>query len=405
LTLSQGARADREGAPPRVLFLIDTLQIGGTERSLLQIASRLHDVDRVVCHIYEGSALLPAFERAGVEVLSLGVKSRYGLITAVRRVAALLRTGDFDLLCPMLARSTLVGRCAGRLTGVPVVGHFVQDSYGAARYASLSPLRACKLRAWQLVDRLTVSWAVHHVANSAAIRDSNSRALGIPAKNISVIYRGRDPADFAERSGEALERVDPSARRLVCVGRLVPAKAHADILDALPEILSRFPGTRLEIAGEGPSRGYLEERVRDLRLDGCVDLLGTVDDVAGLLAKADLFVFPSLHEGHPGALIEAMMVGLPIVASDIPPHRETLLAGETGLLVPPGAPAALAAAVIRLLNDPAAAAALGATAREAARGRFSVEEIARQYEDLCLGVTAGRGAGPPAQRASREIDC
>ncbi len=170
------------------------------------------------------------------------------------------------------------------------------------------------------------------------------------------------------------------------MGRLALAKNQAELIRAMPAILRQAPNCRLLIAGEGPLRPSLEALIAELDLAGSVQLLGNRDDIPQLLYVADVFVFPSLFEGHPGALVEAMFAARPIVASAIPVHGETLLDGQAGALVPLGDANALAQAIVDLLRNPAHAATLGQCARATALERFDIRHIAAQHEALYADV-------------------
>ncbi|HXF71606.1 MAG TPA: glycosyltransferase, partial [Actinomycetota bacterium] len=145
----------------------------------------------------------------------------------------------------------------------------------------------------------------------------------------------------------------------------------------------RDPRLRLLIAGRrGHASGRLDAALRRLRLDGAARLLGQRDDVPELLAAADIFVFPSLYEGLGGALIEAMALGLPIVASDLPAIREVVEEGSNAILVPPASPSDLAGAIESLVDDPARRAAMGARSREIFEERFTLERSVERMVDL-----------------------
>jgi glycosyltransferase involved in cell wall biosynthesis len=155
------------------------------------------------------------------------------------------------------------------------------------------------------------------------------------------------------------------------VARLVEQKDQRALVDAAPAILERFADARFVVAGDGPLRAKLEARAAGLPFD----FLGERGDVPELLAGFDVFAFPSLFEGLCLAVIEAQAAGVPVVATPVGGIRETVVDGETGLLVPPNDPPALAAAVCRLLDDPALAARLAHEARRRVRERYSVERM------------------------------
>jgi glycosyltransferase involved in cell wall biosynthesis len=155
------------------------------------------------------------------------------------------------------------------------------------------------------------------------------------------------------------------------VARLVEQKDQRALVDAAPAILERFPHARFVVVGDGPLRGELEERAARLPFE----FLGARPDVPALLAGFDVFAFPSLFEGLCLAVIEAQAAGVPVVATPVGGIRETVVEGETGVLVPQRDPAALAAAVCRLLDDSALAERLAAEARRRVHERYSVERM------------------------------
>lgn len=385
----------------KVLALIDSLEVGGAETSLAAIFERFDETEVVVCHLYPGDRLRQRFEAAGARVVSLDLAGRYAFRAAVRRVADLVEAERPDLLLSVLYRSGLVARWTARRTGLPLIDSFVNDSYAPIRYGGLSPIRRAKLLAVQIIDRLTARWATHFVAVSEHVARTNRRALGVPAERTTVIHRGRDPELYRPASPERRTALrgdlglGEDERVILNIARLLDRKGQHELISAMPEIVRAQPRARLLIAGEGPERAALERAVADLGLDSRVTLLGTRQDVPDLLAVADVFVTPSHYEGHGGSLIEAMLAGLPIVATDTPPHRESMEPGVTGLAVPLRDPAALAAAIVSLLDDPERAREMSAAAREAARARFDVAEIARRHEALYRRVVAPSAGGGP----------
>jgi glycosyltransferase involved in cell wall biosynthesis len=174
----------------------------------------------------------------------------------------------------------------------------------------------------------------------------------------------------------ALEPADPL---LVSVGNLYPVKGHAHLIDALALLAERHPRLHLAIAGRGELEGALATRARDRGLRGRVHLLGLRSDIPALLAAADIFVLPSLSEGLPLALLEAMFATRPIVASDVGEVSVALAGGRAGVLVKPGNPAALATAIDGILNDPSRARALAESAGTRAATEYDVSRMSRRY--------------------------
>jgi glycosyltransferase involved in cell wall biosynthesis len=384
---------------PRVLFLTDNLDVGGSEMSLLAITQRLRSVEPAMCAIFDQLALAHAFEAAGVPVECLGAAGKYPSVRSYRQLEALLHHARPDLLHVTGTYGHLLGCVAGWRTGIPVVGSLTSDVPSEARYALLPSGSRYRLRALDAMHRLIAGIPVYWVSNSEAARVSHVHHYGIAPKKVAVIYRGREPGLYGLR-GSA--RAGRNANRstspgvggplLINVGRLVPSKGHADLVRAMAMVRERWPMAELRIAGEGHFRVQLARLIADAGLDEQVHLLGRVEDVAGLLEAADLFVFASHYEGLPGAVIEAMMAGCPIVISDIPVHREMIDEGETGLLVPVGNAEAFARAMVWMLEHPVEARRMGERARAVALERFDIDKVAAQYAALYTQVLRERQA-------------
>jgi len=375
----------------KVFYIIDTLQPGGAERSLLEILRHLRGIEAQVCQIYLGDGLKSAFEKNGITVHSLQLRSKYGYVTAIRKVLRILRRETPDLIHTVLARADIIGRAAGRFAGrfagIPVISSFVNESYSPVRFRNMRTTLRFKLRLVQLLDRATASWVFHFVSNSEASKQSNCKALHLANDKVSVIYRGRDPGEFSnpdERRISNLRKelaLPDDVPMILNIGRLFPQKGQHDLLQAF-RIVRNQCQVRLMIAGDGPLRDSLASSINKLDLAGSVSLLGHRSDVNDLLHLANVFAFPSHFEGHPGALVEAMFAAVPIVASDIPVHRETISDGVSGLLVPLHESEKMAEAILWILENDEDARKMAENAQRTACERFRIENISAQYEDL-----------------------
>lgn len=355
--------------------------------SLLQTASRFdNDIEPLVCHIYSGDRLRSDFERKGIRVASLHLTAKYGFGPAIRGVRRLVLEEEPDLIVTTLYRADVVGRVVGKMTGVPVVSCFVNDEYSAAHKSTLGRVGRMKLGVFQMLDRVTGRWVTHFLANSDAVARSRGTAIGATTSRVSVIHRGRRPAEY----DHALEPDQLAAYRdefdlpedvflFLNVGRLVESKGQAEVICAFATVAEEYPSARLLIAGDGPHRSALEQVIENGGLKVRVRLIGSRSDIPGLLALADAFVFPSRHEGHPGSLVEAMLAGKPSIVSDIPVHREMVEDGETGRFVATGDVAGVTRAMSEMLTDPWEARQMGERAQLIARSRFDIELIAAQH--------------------------
>jgi glycosyltransferase involved in cell wall biosynthesis len=380
----------------RLLFVIDSLGVGGAERSLLDIIPRLA-ASATVLRLSDPDDLDEEFARAGVPVVEGALPKRAPPWVAARLVGRAVAVLRPDIVHSTLFRSDIAVRLAP--ISVPIVSSLVNDSYSSHRYEGLSLRDRFKLDAVRLLDAATARRPRIFIANSDAIARTNAAALHIPARRIRTIYRGRDLTRFRpphEPERERMRaRLGVSADFVVMtVGRLLARKGHAELLDACARARAFVSNLRLLVVGDGPERAQLEARREELGLLDVITFLGTRHDVDELLWAADVFAFPSHYEGFPGALVEAMASGIPIVASDIDMHREAVEQNVSGRLVPLRSADALAEAIVDLARDPRLRVELGAAARRTARQRFDVEQVAKAYDAIYAEICDTLGRSP-----------
>ena len=231
------------------------------------------------------------------------------------------------------------------------------------------------------------------VAVAEEVRRETIEMFGLPADRVVTIPGGRDPGSLRPtRERGAVRRelgIPPDAPMLLWVGALTWEKDPLAAIDLLGRVRSRRPDARLVVSGDGPLGARVGAAVSGVGLDGAVGLLGSRSDVPDLLGAADVLVLTSRTEGIPGSLIEAGMAGLPSVSYDLVGVPEVVVDGRTGLLAPAGDVDALAAAVVRILDDPEAARGMGEEARERCTGRFAMAAIAERYLALYRDLGAG----------------
>jgi len=229
------------------------------------------------------------------------------------------------------------------------------------------------------------------VSVSRAAADHTAQGLKVPAERLRVVLNGIDLLRFPERPspGPPIGLGDPFV--VGSGGRFSPEKGHVDLIRAVAAIRGSGVDIRLRIAGDGSMRGAYVEQARLLGLDDALELPGAVQDMGEFYRTLDLFVLPSLREGLPRMLLEAMASGVPCVATDVEGVPEVLTSGIDGLLVPPGDAPALQAAVERLYHEPALRTGLAAQGRRRVQGPFSLERLCSDilglYDEVLGGVT------------------
>jgi L-malate glycosyltransferase len=349
------------GPRRKILFLITSLEDRGAENAALRLALGLNGTGKFTAGILalkEGTGRLRLRAReAGLDSLScLGrttVLSFAGTVGAVRRTVL---AGGIDVLYSFLFHPNIVSRMAGMRAGrVLVVNGERSMPGGKNSYRSV-------LRRW------TSSLADGHTAVSDAVRRAMIAELGVPPDRVRTIRNGVDVSGIPV---SPCPLGSPSRVRLLTIGALSPEKSFETLIDALA--LLGEPGATLTILGDGPGRPALEARIRAAGLAGRVRLPGHTADIRTFLAESDVYVQSSVREGLSNALLSAMAAGLTVVATDVGGTAEAILEGETGILVPPKDPAALARGIRRILDCPEEGRLLGGNARRKVTREFASE--------------------------------
>jgi len=365
--------------PLKTLFLIDELDIGGTEQQILELVRRIDRsrFEPVVCCFRHG-AKAREIESMGVRVVHepKSLKADPGLVL---RLARLMRRERFDIVQTYLWGANTWGRLAARLAGVPHV------------LASERNVDIWEERYKQVLGRWLARTTDRIIANSEAVR----RYLldhSIPPAKVVTIYNGvnfdrfRTPCDPAVRRREL--SLPPDAILAGTVARVEPAKDHATLLSAFSLIADRTPRLHLAIVGGGTELDRLRDRARDLGVADRVHFTGPRTDAAEWLQSVDFSVLSSVKEGLSNTVLESMAAGRAMVATDVGGNAEVILEGETGYLVPPREPQALADAIARLAGSEERIRAFGLAGRERVHDLFSVERMVERTQDLYLSLAA-----------------
>jgi glycosyltransferase involved in cell wall biosynthesis len=383
---------------PKLLLLVTLGDWGGAPRVVYELANRFSGEYDVSVACPPGGMLVPRLTRAGVRVIPVPSLCRAPLpwrdVPALARLVRVMRRERFDIVHAHSTKAGLLGRVAARLAGVPVIvftAHGWPFAVGRAWW-----------RRWPF---LLAEWvggrlSTRVVCVSRHDGEQARRLRIVPRGRLAVIRNGVDPAYVSS----SVERGAPATRSvpvLTFVGRLAPQKDPLCLLEAVRGLSL---GSLLMI-GEGPLRREIHERIRRHALAGRVTLMDPRPDIPDVLAASDIFVLPSRWEGLPLAIIEAMMAGLPVVATRVGGVPELVEDGVTGFLVPPGDPKALAAALERLASNAGLRRRMGAAGRAKALREFRLErmlsETARLYQDLLAASRETTSAGSLADRLIR----
>jgi glycosyltransferase involved in cell wall biosynthesis len=360
----------------KVVFTIDSLQQGGAEQSLVHTIQHFpKDIQVVVVYLYPKETLLPALEKTGCKIISLNLKGRMKWINGIVQLKKIIQTHNPDIMVSCLYESNIISRMVSKQTGVPLIGTLVSDSYSSVRIASFGWKRKIGFYLYYLIDRYTSSIPLAWIANSKSVKETNARKLKIPDDKIEVIYRGRNAEHFWEWSPPN----EANGFRFAFIGRLLETKGLVELIQSFKKIDEQTQDVALDIYGEGPFRSKLETLIHENGLTGKVILHGNVKDAWKELYKAHVFVFPSWYEGFSGALVEAMMVGLPIIASDIPMNLEAVADNTTAYIFPVKNQSALLEKMKEVKDKYHAAEVIGKNAKELSKIKFDIKQVSETY--------------------------
>jgi glycosyltransferase involved in cell wall biosynthesis len=374
----------------RVVRIYYHLEVGGIERRLVDLLPRLDrkrfDVT-FVCTRRPGR-LAPDLERQGVPVLLYRQSSNQPFFLSAFRISRLLRRLRADIVHGHHDQLAQVATAAGRWAGTPIV---IANFHNVALFERRGELRRERRQA-SLRD------AVIHVSERAR-KDYLERVRPATHPGV-VIHNGvetehyADPPDDAARR-EILRELKIDGRRpvLLNVARLHREKGHSDLLAAFKQVRARYPEAVLVLAGEGRARDSVSEAIRQHGLADSVCMAGVRSDIRDIYHLADVNLLSSYREGFSNVVLEAMAAGVPQVLTDVGGNREAIGDSGAGVIVPPGEPAELARATLRILSDGQLARAMRSRARSRA-ARFSVERQVQETEQLYLSLARRMGLLP-----------
>jgi glycosyltransferase involved in cell wall biosynthesis len=372
-----------------VLHVQKVKGLGGSERHLLDLLPALaregHEVRMYIATTGEADRFLVELQRRGVDTRAVPAGPHVNPLLFAR-LSAEVRRYQPDLVHTHLLHADLHGQPAARMWGVPAVS----SVHSAHKFYRRQPVRLVGTAACRLATRtITISEHVRRFAVDVGLNRPGA---------IRVVPYGVDAGDWevsGEQRGRAREALGLGEGdvAVAMAARMVSDKGHDVLLDAFDKAVSSASQLRLLIAGDGPLEGAIRARAARHPADR-IRILGFVDDMHALFAASDIVVFPTmpaLSEGFGLVALEAGASGLPVVATDVGALPEVVTHLQTGIVIPPGDPDALAKALISLLRDPSLRRRLGRAAAERAKARFGLDGMVARTLAVYDEVLAIRG--------------
>lgn len=390
--------------PISILMFCNTTVRAGVEEHMLELLRGL-DRRQFRLHLACPEVLLEQFGNdipKDVNVTSI-MLDKLSDVRSMISLARTLRHHKIDILHSHMFRSSLFSAPIARFCRVPVV---IETTHVRETW------RKGWLKSKFVIDRNVARLIDRFIAVSEANAHYLLNEKKIPARKVSVI-----------QNGCSLERVDPSRAKpegirerigfskddvvLLAMARLEPQKGHNILLQALSLLHKDFPNVRLVCLGTGTLKNELAQYTKDLNIESHVRFMGFQPNVADWLAAADISVLPSFYEGLPLTAIETLAARVPLVATAVDGTPEVVIHGETGLLVPPGDPQAMARAISRLVQEPELRSKLALRGRNWVLERFTIQRQIEQTTQLylseweCHGRTSAEVSRREAVRAEQ----
>ena len=371
----------------RIGLFTDRLNFAGTERHMLDLACALSAEEaqvEIVCP--PGAILAERARREGVPDFALSCEKRLGVLSALPKLRRAAQAGRWQVIHTHNGRTTLLAALAlsgGNDAALVTTQHFVHPARtkrrGAVAWISNGIHRAVGRR----VDKV--------VAISEAVREAAVARESAIAGKIRVVLNGiRDPSAEALTNPKALRRtlgVETDTPLVVCLSRLEAEKNLEVLIEAMRTVTTAIPQAVCVVAGAGDEQAKLQRQIDAASLGGKVRLLGFQADPLSLVRAGNLFVLPSALEPFGLSIVEAMALGVPVIAVRAGGPREIVVEGVSGLLVPPGSPAEMGTKIIAVLQQSDLAMRLGAGGRERFLQAFTAGRMAADmlavYQEVC----------------------
>ncbi len=374
----------------RVAIVIDSLKTGGAQKLVATFVSSatVQQIEPTVVSLSDQNAKpnLELIESAGVRVVVFPAGSLRDL-QRLRRLIRFFSVEKFDLIHTHLSYANILGSVAGCFTRTPVVATLHSTGYDPDQHSAL----------FQTVEKICIRYLVTRiVVVGYSVKDVNINRVG--HRRLDLIPNAvptQEPSSPQMRRRVRRELVgDPARPVIITVGRFVQAKGYEDMIDAFMIIHQKHPEAVLVMAGSGVLFSKIQARVHDLQIEDSVFLLGERKDIPQLLAASDVFASSSNREGLPVAVLEAMMAGLPVVATNVG-DIAWIVTNEIGRTVPPHHPELLAGALGELLDAPEEISLMGKLARQRAMQEYSVGPWMARHAALYTEILKSKGRVVP----------
>lgn len=359
----------------RVVHIINTLERGGAEISLLRMLPLVNDeIENIFVTLKKSGALSEQFQKHDIQVISLDQKSPFDFYS-LKKLRKILQKLSPNLVVTHLLYPDIIGRFFVQFFVSCKVISSIATTYNSPRYFIA-----------RLFERLTHPICAGYMANAHAVKQAYIEKFKVPKEKITVIQTGMDTNFFKTLEPKNSLRQELGIQHddmvVICVANLHPNKGHRYLLEAFEKAYQQNNHIKLLIVGDGIEKENLKQQTIGYNSKNSILFLGQRPDVPDLLALSDIFALATFFEGMCNAIMEAMSIGIPIITTDITENKELVTEGETGLLCPLRDSSSLAQAFTRLINNKELRIAMGNSAAKEMEEKYSLHITANRWKNF-----------------------
>lgn len=360
----------------KILFLTTHLNLGGISSYTFSLAKSLKRRGHHILIASSGGAIVNEVKRQGITHITININTKSELSPkvplAIFKLRSIIKSEGIEIIHAQTRVAQVIAEGLAKLNCVP----YVSTCHGFFRPHWARRVFGC--------------WGSRVIAISEAVREHLVNDLKVKKESVVLVYNGVDIARFSQGLSESEKEKFRNQAGLGdgpligIIARLSPVKGHKYLLEAMRKVVDLKPAAQLLIIGDGTLKEELLNQVISLGLKENVIFLGSLVDTAKPLSLIDIFVLPSLKEGLGISILEAQAAGVPVVASDVGGIYTIIKDNENGFLVPSRDSLSLAAAIIKLINNPTLANKMSEVGRRLMREEFSLDEMAKRIEEVYI---------------------
>lgn len=359
----------------KLCFMTGTLDPGGTEKQILLLCRYINREKFNLCIIsFRGGRMEKEFEKENVPVRVIGKHYRFDLLALFKLILVFLKIKP-DILHTFIFTSNTWGRIAGIVVRVPVI---------ISSERSTDPW---KKNHHFFIDKFLGFFTDKIVCNSVSVKSHYEKKLGQISRKLIVIKNGIDLERFSFDNSKPVQKKE---KIVLTVSRLSPEKGIQFLIESAKIVLKKTKDVKFLIAGEGPLRNELESLIKKYKIQDWVIFSGYIKDIENLISESDVVILPSLWEGLPNILLEAMAMKKPVIATDVGGVREIVKNGENGFIVKPACAREIAERIIEVFSDEKNSLRMGESGYKFVKENFDVQKMVSSYQCLYTQLVARR---------------